>query len=78
MVQQKVYVQYKMLSESHLQYKFTSIKTYSEKLSSISLKWEVNLQYNIHEIGVRADMETAAYSEYAENLHFARFAQYPS
>lgn len=29
-------------------------------------------------MGLRADMETAAYSEYAENLYFARFAEYPS
>lgn len=46
---------------------FTYIKTYCEKLSSINLKWEENLQYKKHEIGVRADMETAAYSEYVEN-----------
>lgn len=31
-----------------------------------------------HEIAVRADMETAAYSEYAETLRFAWFAEYPS
>lgn len=33
---------------------FTYIKTYCEKLSSINLKWEENLQYKKHEIGVKS------------------------